>query len=89
MVGTAQGRFAHPTQLSHRKRYMDCSAEPVIRRRFAPTAWLAMTAGLHAFSVSKNLTGSPCDAVTTSPCHITRLPRTKVPTGQPVTRTPS
>jgi hypothetical protein len=23
---------------------MDCFAEPVIRRRFAPTGWLAMTA---------------------------------------------
>jgi hypothetical protein len=30
---------------------MDCFAEPVIRRRFAPTGWLAMTAGQsYAFS---------------------------------------
>ena len=43
----------------------------------------------YAFSVSRNRTGSPVDGVVTSPCHITRLPRTKVPTGQPVTRTPS
>ena len=43
----------------------------------------------YAFSVSRNRTGSPVDGVATSPCHITRLPRTKVPTGQPVTRTPS
>ena len=43
----------------------------------------------YAFSVSKNRTGSPLDGVVNSPCHITRLPRTKVPTGQPVTRTPS
>src|SRR5689334_4390708 len=35
----------------------------------------------HAFNVSRNLTGSPVDGVTTSPCHITRLPRTNVPTG--------
>ena len=43
----------------------------------------------YAFNVSRNLTGSPVDGVITSPCHITRLPRTKVPTGQPVTVTPS
>src|SRR5204862_5502859 len=43
----------------------------------------------HALSVSRNRTGSPVEGVATSPCHITRLPRTKVPTGQPVTRTPS
>mgnify|MGYP003694445823 CR=1 FL=1 len=43
----------------------------------------------YAFNVSRNRTGSPVDGVVTSPCHITRLPRTKVPTGQPVTRTPS
>ncbi len=43
----------------------------------------------YGFSVSRNRTGSPCDGVTTSPCHITRLPRTNVPTGQPVTRRPS
>jgi hypothetical protein len=43
----------------------------------------------YAFSVSRNRTGSPVDGVVTSPCHITHLPRTKVPTGQPVTRTPS
>src|SRR5882762_1083409 len=43
----------------------------------------------YAFSVSRNRTGSPVDGATNSPCHITRRPRTKVPTGQPVTRTPS
>ena len=43
----------------------------------------------YGFSVSRNRTGSPDDGVTNSPCHITRLPRTKVPTGQPVTRIPS
>jgi hypothetical protein len=43
----------------------------------------------YALNVSRNRTGSPVDGVITSPCHITRLPRTKVPTGQPVTRTPS
>ncbi len=43
----------------------------------------------YAFNVSRNRTGSPVEGVVTSPCHITRLPRTKVPTGQPVTRTPS
>jgi hypothetical protein len=43
----------------------------------------------YGFSVSRNRTGSPCDGVTSSPCHITRLPRTNVPTGQPVTRKPS
>jgi len=37
----------------------------------------------YAFNVSKNRTGSPCDGVTSSLCHITRLPRRKVPTGQP------
>ena len=52
-------------------------------------AALAMTGPPYAFSVSRNRTGSPVDGVVTSPCHITRLPRTKVPTGQPVTRTPS
>ena len=50
------------------------------------TRW--RSSSLHAFSVSRNRTGSPADGVTNSPCHITRLPRTKVPTGQPVTRTP-
>jgi DNA-binding transcriptional MerR regulator len=30
--------------ISPRKERMDCFAEPVIRRRFAPTGWLAMTA---------------------------------------------
>src|SRR6202022_2827530 len=43
----------------------------------------------YALSVSRNRTGSPVDGAITSPCHITRRPRTKVPTGQPVTRTPS
>src|SRR3981189_3438378 len=43
----------------------------------------------YAFRVSKNRTASPVEDVTNSPCHITRRPRTKVPTGQPVTRTPS
>ena len=43
----------------------------------------------YGLSVSRNRTGSPIDGVVTSPCHITRLPRTKVPTGQPCTRTPS
>jgi hypothetical protein len=43
----------------------------------------------HAFSVSKNRTGSPVEGVSNSPCHITRRPRTKVPTGQPVTSMPS
>ncbi|GEM_PF-3650842 len=43
----------------------------------------------HGFSVSRNRTVSPVDGVATSPCHITRLPRTKVPTGQPFTFTPS
>ena len=46
-------------------------------------------ASAHAFYVSRNLTGSPVEGVTTSPCHIARFPRTKVPTGHPVTRTPS
>lgn len=44
---------------------------------------------LYGFSVSRNRTGSPRDGVVSSPCHITLAPRTKVPTGQPVTRTPS
>jgi hypothetical protein len=43
----------------------------------------------YPLSVSRNRTGSPDDGVVNSPCHITRRPRTKVPTGQPVTRTPS
>ena len=43
----------------------------------------------YVFSVSRNRTGSPVDGVVNSPCHITRRPRTKVPTGQPVTRMPS
>jgi hypothetical protein len=40
-------------------------------------------------SASRNRIGCPVDAVTNSPCHITALPRTTVPTGQPVTVTPS
>jgi len=59
MVGTALCAFAHPTRpITHhrhceeRKRrkqsrasyvVLDCFAEPVIGRRFAPTRWLAMT----------------------------------------------
>ena len=37
---------------------------------------------------SANSTASPCPDVTISPSHITRLPRTIVPTGQPVTVRP-
>src|SRR5882724_3361724 len=48
-----------------------------------------VVAANHPFNVSKNRTGSPVEGATISPCHITRRPRTKVPTGQPVTRTPS
>src|SRR6478672_8143856 len=33
--------------------------------------------------------GAPVAGAASSPCHITRRPRTKVPTGQPVTRMPS
>src|SRR6267378_773581 len=59
------------------------------RARIRATRWLAMTESVtHAFSVSRNCTGSPVDGASNSPCHITRRPRTKVPTGQPVTRTP-
>ena len=38
---------------------------------------------------SKNRTGCPVRSVTRLPSHMTRLPRTTVPTGQPVTVTPS
>lgn len=38
---------------------------------------------------SENSTALPCPGVATSPSHITRFPRTIVPTGQPVTFTPS
>src|ERR1700730_11561436 len=48
-----------------------------------------MTTERYALSVSRNRTGSPLDGATSSPCHITRRPLTKVPTGQPVTRNPS
>jgi predicted RNase H-like HicB family nuclease len=37
----------------------------------------------------QNLTGSPIEGAVNSPSHITRRPRTKVPTGQPVTVLPS
>lgn len=40
-------------------------------------------------NASRNRIGCPIDGVTSSPCHITVLPRTIVPTGQPVTVTPS
>jgi hypothetical protein len=36
-----------------------------------------------------NRTASPVDGAVSSPSHITRRPRTKVPTGQPVTIFPS
>ena len=36
-----------------------------------------------------NRTASPVDGAVSSPSHITRRPRTKVPTGQPVTVLPS
>ena len=44
---------------------------------------------VYGFSVSRKRTVSPVDGVVSSPCHITRWPRTKVPTGQPLTCTPS
>ena len=40
-------------------------------------------------SASENSTGSPSAASTISPSHMTRRPRTIVPTGQPVTCLPS
>ena len=40
-------------------------------------------------SSHENRTASPPDGLTSSPSHITRRPRTKVPTGQPVTVFPS
>jgi hypothetical protein len=57
--------------------------------RWRVTTVCRLKAPPYAFSVSRNRTGSPDDGVVSSPCHITRLPRTKVPTGQPVTRRPS
>ena len=36
-----------------------------------------------------NRTGAPVEGVVTSPSHIALRPRTKVPTGQPVTVLPS
>ncbi len=44
---------------------------------------------LHACNVSENRTAAPTEGVTSSPSHITRWPRTMVPTGHPVTVTPS
>ena len=43
-----------------------------------------MRRGLH-----QNRTASPVDGAVSSPSHITRRPRTIVPTGQPVTVLPS
>jgi hypothetical protein len=68
--------------------------EPVIGLAEGETRWRVTTvcrlrAPPYAFRASRNRTGSPLDGVVNSPCHITRLPRTKVPTGHPVTRTPS
>ena len=40
-------------------------------------------------SVSTNRTARPVDGATSSPSHMTRRPRTTVPTGQPVTVLPS
>ncbi len=37
----------------------------------------------------QNLSASPVEGVVNSPSHMTRRPRTKVPTGQPVTVLPS
>ena len=56
-----------------------------------PTPKLPKPPKLYAscVSASKNLIGWPVDGVTNSPCHITVLPRTMVPTGHPVTVTPS
>ena len=73
---------------------MDHPLGPAIGLAEGETRWRMTTvwrlrAPPYAFSVSRNRTGSPIDGVVNSPCHITRLPRTKVPTGQPVTRTPS
>ena len=54
-----------------------------------PNLHCSTRAAFYGLSVSRNRTGSPVDGVTSSPCHITRRPRTKVPTGHPVTFTPS
>src|SRR3954453_21411431 len=43
----------------------------------------------YRLNVSRNSTDSPRPRVVSSPSHITRDPRTMVPTGQPVTRVPS
>src|SRR3569833_731678 len=43
-VQSAESRRAKADAIHHAASgYMDCFAEPVIRRRFAPTGWLAMT----------------------------------------------
>src|SRR5262249_21438171 len=51
-------------------------AKPVIGPRFARTRWLLAVTQYQAFSVSRNRTGSPVDGVNSSPCHMTRRPRT-------------
>jgi hypothetical protein len=40
-------------------------------------------------TASENSTALPCDGVVISASHMTRMPRTMVPTGQPVTFLPS
>ena len=51
--------------------------------------WNSRQSGAHAGGkASWNFTASPVEGPVSSPCHITLRPRTKVPTGQPVTVTP-
>src|SRR3954451_8814816 len=66
---------------------------------FTEKYWLAaiISAGMdrepgpwaYRFNVARNSTASPRAGVVSSPSHITREPRTIVPTGQPVTGMPS
>ncbi len=84
--------FSAASQNRDRTKYRLRNDPGSAAHRFAKSYALRCVRGTqrsYCFNVSRNRTGSPLDGVTSSPCHITRRPRTNVPTGQPVTRTPS
>src|SRR5207244_2639654 len=80
------GRTGHDLR---RRRGGEICRGPSLARAQRRVLAVAGEAVAYCFNVSRNRTGSPLEGVVTSPCHITRRPRTKVPTGQPVTSTPS
>jgi hypothetical protein len=82
------GRYGRPCQY-HSPAPRPAAARRGGARRQRDTLWLYRQACNGAVKSHPNLTASPVEGAVSSPFHITRRPRTKVPTGQPVTVFPS